>query len=485
MRVALARLLLSSPDLLLLDEPTNHLDLEALRWLEEYLVQVGSAVLVISHDRAFLNKVVSRVVEIERGEITSYSGNFDAYRKEKALRDEQRWAAYRVQQEQFRQVERFIERNRTRKDRARQVQSRIKAMEKVERIEPPRRAEDFRFRFPPPPPSGRIIVELDKVSHGFDGRTLFSEASLALPRGAKVAVLGANGSGKSTLLRILAGELSPRRGARRVGHGAKIAYFAQHQMDQLHPDKSVLEELADSSAHPQQAELRDLLGAFQFRGDHVFKKTRVLSGGERSRLLLCKVLLAGANLLLLDEPTNHLDIGSREVLENAMKGFEGTLCLVTHDRRLMNAVATHILAMRPEGWELFPGTYEDYENTWAKRITGPEPQAAVKGDTPPRKDKEQKRLEAEWRNRFSRLRTPIESSIADLEGRVNENTRRMEEVEEEMSKPDTYRSPDRIKSLQLEHGKLKAQVAAWTREWEKLHLRLDELETEMTAQRPS
>jgi ATP-binding cassette subfamily F protein 3 len=484
MRVALARLLLSDPDLLLLDEPTNHLDLDSLRWLEQYLCQAPSAVLVISHDRAFLNKVVHRIVEIEDKGVTSYVGNYDAFRKEKARREEQRWAAYRTQQEQLRQVERFVERNRSRKDRARQVQSRLRALEKMERIEPPVRVEDLRFCFPVPPPTGRVVLELEDIVHGYDGRPLYEGASLLLQRGDRVAFLGPNGSGKSTLLRILAGQTTPLRGTRRVGHGVKLAYFAQHQMDQLQPDKSVLEELADSAARVQQGELRDLLGAFQFRGDDVFKKVRVLSGGEKSRLLLCKILLAGANLLLLDEPTNHLDIGAREVLETAMNAFRGTLCLVTHDRRLMTAVATHILALRPGGWDLLPGTYDDYEKVWMKSSS---PDGAVPpevSDRAPRRDKEQKRLEAEWRNRFFRLRAPLEEAIAAIEARVDEATCRLKEMEAEMASPELYRTPDRARALHEAYRRLKGDVGGWTSEWEELHLRMERLEAQMNLERP-
>jgi ATP-binding cassette subfamily F protein 3 len=484
MRVALARLLLSDPDLMLLDEPTNHLDLESLRWLEEYLTQVASAVLVISHDRTFLNKVVSRIVEIQDGDLVSYPGNYDLYRKERDKRDELRWAAYRAQQEQFRQVERFVERNRARKDRARQVQSRIKAMEKVARIEPPRSLDELKFRFAPAPSSGRIVAELERITHGYDGLTLYIDASLVLQRGDRVAILGPNGSGKSTLLKVLAGQLTPLRGGRRLGHGVRVAYFAQHQLDQLNPEKSVLEEVTDSAVHPHQGELRTLLGAFQFRGEDVFKKVRVLSGGERSRLLLCKILLAGANLLLMDEPTNHLDIGSREVLESAMKDFHGTLCLVTHDRRLMNVVANHVLVMRAGGWDLFPGTYADYERIWIGRASPS--LARPRGDARvPKRDRELRRMEAEWRNRFSRLRAPLEAVIVQVEEEVNRATRRLEEIQEEMGSRELYRDPERVKSLQMEYVTLKSQIAAWTQRWEGLHLQMEALEEQMARERPA
>ncbi len=483
MRVALARLLLSEADLLLLDEPTNHLDLESLRWLEDHLSQVSSAVLLISHDRTFINRIVSRVVEIHQGELVSYPGNYDSYRQEKRRREEMRWAAYRVQVEQIRRMERFIEKNRARKDKGRQVQSRIKALGKMERITPPVGEDELRFRFPEPPPSGKLMVELEGVTHAFDGHSVFRNSSLALHRGQRVAVLGPNGSGKSTLLRILAGQLEPTGGRRRLGHGVRIAYFSQHQMDQLQAERTVLEEVALSARHPHQGELRNLLGAFQFRGDDVFKKVKVLSGGERSRLLLCKILLVGANLLLLDEPTNHLDITSREVLEGAMRDFQGTLCLVTHDRRLMNVVATHILAMRPGGWELLPGNYDDYERMWARGKTTPSAPAPRRG-RPPRKDRDQKRLEAEWRNRFFRLRAPLAEAIAKLEAQIETATRRLEEIQTAMADPGLYRSGDRVRALQEEHGHLKSQLEAWNAQWEDLHIQVDALEEKMKQQRP-
>jgi ATP-binding cassette subfamily F protein 3 len=485
MRAAMARLLLVEPDLLLLDEPTNHLDLEALRWLEGYLTEVPSAVLVVSHDRTFLNKVVERIVEVEEGKLFSYRGGFDAYRQQKEKRLEQQWAAYRVQLEKIRQMERFIERNRARKDRARQVQSRIRALQKMERVEPPRSHRDLKFRFPPAPPSGRLVVHLERITFGYGEAPLYQEATLHLHRGDRVAILGPNGSGKSTLLRLLAGQLTPERGGRRLGHGVRVAYFAQHQMDLLHPEKTVLEELMDSSPQLHQGELRNLLGAFQFRGDAVFKKVRVLSGGERSRLLLCRILLEGGNLLLLDEPTNHLDIDSREVLEEALRKFDGTLCLVTHDRRLINRVANRILVMRPGGWELFPGTYEDYERIWRRRPQEETAEEEDLGRKAPKKDRIQRRLEAEWRNRFYRLRAPLEAEIARIEQDVEEVTARLDEIREQMAAPDLYASPERVLRIRMEHDRLKQQLEELTRRWEERSLELEELKERMERERPS
>lgn len=485
MRLALARVLLSDPDLLLLDEPTNHLDLEALRWLEDFLVQMEAALLIISHDRALLNKVVSRILELEEGELVSYSGNFDFYKKEKQRRLEQRWAAYRAQQEQLRQVQRFIERNRARKDRARQVQSRIRSIEKLELVERPRKTEEMRFRFPLAPPSGRIVVELEKISFRFAEKPVFKDASLVLERGVKMAVVGPNGSGKSTLLKILAGEMSPQKGIRRTGHGVRMAYFSQHHMDRLHPEKTVLEELLDISSHPHQGELRDLLGAFHFRGDAVFKRVSVLSGGERSRLLLCKILLAEANVLLLDEPTNHLDISSREVLERALVEFKGAICLVTHDRELMNRVTHETLMMRPQGWEVFHGKYQANPSSWAGRNVGPPPaQVNHPQSKSLRKEKEQRRLEAEWRNRFYRLKEPVEREIRSIEKQVEVATQRLDEIQREMGEAELYRFAERARTIHREFETLRAQVRDWTRRWEELQARLEEIEDRMARERP-
>lgn len=484
MRVALARILLGDPDLLLLDEPTNHLDLEALSWLEEFLVGMQASLLVISHDRAFLNRVVSRILEIEDAQIISYAGNFDFYKQEKERRLQQRWAAFRTQQEQLRQMERFIERNRARKDRARQVQSRLKAMAKMQRVEPPKRPDEIKFRFSPAHGSGRILMELEGVRVELGGKPLFNNASLVLERGMAMAVLGPNGSGKTTLLRVLAGELTPRRGTRRLGHGVKVAYFAQDQMEQLHPEKTVLEELMDCTHHPHQGELRDLLGAFHFRGDSVFKRISMLSGGEKSRLLLCRVLLSGANLLLLDEPTNHLDISSREVLERALMDFQGTICLVTHDRELMNRVANYLLVMRPGGWELFHGNYHDYQRIWVRRAVQPATQSPQQAARATRKDKEQRRLEAEWRNRFFKLRAPLKEEIARLEDQVERATQRMDQIQWELSEPQLYKFGEKVRALQEEFLGLRSQVQQWTARWEELNWELERMEQDMAEQRP-
>lgn len=483
MRVALARLLVLEPDLLLLDEPTNHLDIEALIWLEDYLCSNQSAVLVISHDRLFLNRVAQRIVELEDGRLISYRGNFDEYQRQKRHEEELRWSAYKAQQERIRQLEAFIERNRARKDRARQVQSRIRMLEEMERVEPPRRHDAMNFRLPEAPQSARVAVEIEGLSFGYH-EPIFRGASLLVERGSKVAVLGPNGCGKSTLLRLIAGVISPNQGSVRLGRGVRVAYFSQDQMELLHPDRTVLEEAMDGCGGLTQKEVRTLLGGLGLRGEDVLKRVSTLSGGERSRLVLCKVLLSEANLLLLDEPTNHLDIPAREVLEAALKEFPGTLIFVTHDRRLMNAIADHVLEIKGGMITLYPGDYDDYVRIWAAgedqhqiRIQGPAPRVR-------QSRRERRRMEAQWRSRLHQLRAPLIREMKDLEERAEELAGRIEEIRTEMADPGLYRSADRVRALTAEHKDLTEALEQCNRQWEKLALELEELNERMEREKP-
>ncbi|MGB7032035.1 MAG: ABC-F family ATP-binding cassette domain-containing protein, partial [Syntrophobacteria bacterium] len=323
MRVALARILLAEPDLILLDEPTNHLDLDSLVWLEEYLVQITSSLMLISHDRIFLDRVVHRLLELENGRLTSYPGNFQRYLEEKEKRLQSQWAAYRHQQEQIRQIKRFIDRNRARKDRAKQVQGRLKMLDKMELIEPPTSPDRFSFTFPPPSRAAKIVLELKKASKGYGDQPVVSDIDLTIQRGDRFALIGLNGAGKTTLVRLMAGVLTLDSGELVLGSGVSIAYFAQQQLELLNPQQTVLESLQSVAGDMGQGRLRNLLGGFLFRNDEVDKLVSVLSGGERSRLLLCQILVQQANFLLLDEPNNHLDIQGRRVLEKALETYEG------------------------------------------------------------------------------------------------------------------------------------------------------------------
>ena len=481
MRVALARILLAEPDVILLDEPTNHLDLDSLLWLEEYLVQVPSALMLVSHDRVFLDRVVQRLLEVENGKVTSYPGNFQRYLDEKEKQVQSQWAAYNHQQEQIRQVKRFVDRNRARKDRARQVQGRLKMLEKMEIIAPPTSQARFSFRFPPPERSGRVVLEFQGLSKGYGDLPVYRDLDLTIQREDRVALLGPNGAGKTTLLKLMAGALFPDAGQRLLGTGVRIAYFAQQQLELLNPQQTVIESVRSIAGGMAHGQIRSLLGAFLFRDQEVEKLISVLSGGERSRLLLCHMLVQQANFLLLDEPTNHLDIPGRRVLEDALKAYEGTICLVSHDRHLINAVCNKVLVVRDGRVEVFPGNYRDYEEIWKKRVEGPtaldRPEAARREQAAPaRKGKEQKRLEAAWRNELHRQKAPLASKLEELEQAIDSATRRLDDLGRLLAAPETYRNGSPVDELTREYYQLKRALEGYTRQWEETALKLEGLE---------
>jgi ATP-binding cassette subfamily F protein 3 len=481
MRVALARILLAEPDVILLDEPTNHLDLDSLLWLEEYLTHVPSALMLVSHDRVFLDRVVHRLLEVENGKVTSYPGNFERYLEEKEKQTQGQWAAHRHQQEQIRQIKRFVDRNRARKDRARQVQGRLKMLEKMEIIAPPTSQARFSFRFPPPARSGRVVLEFQALSKSYGDLPVYRDLDLTIQREDRVAFLGPNGAGKTTLLKLMAGALSPDAGQRVLGTGVRIAYFAQQQLELLNPQQTVIESLRSIAGGMSHGQIRSLLGAFLFRDHEVEKLISVLSGGERSRLLLCHMLVQQANLLLLDEPTNHLDIPVRRVLEDALKAYEGTICLVSHDRHLINAVCNKVLVVRDGRVEVFPGNYRDYEEIWKRRADGPTPSdqpeaAATDQASPARRSKEQKRLEAAWRNELHQQKAPLASRLQELEQAIESATKRLDDLAQLLAAPETYRNGSPVDELTREYYQLKRALEDHTRRWEETALELESLE---------
>ncbi len=481
MRVALARILLAKPDLVLLDEPTNHLDLNSLVWLEEYLVQSASSLMLVSHDRVFLDRVVHRLLELENGQVTSYPGNFQRYLEEKDRQLQTRRAAYRHQQEQIRQIKRFVDRNRARKDRARQVQSRLKMLDKMDLIEPPASPDRFFFSFSPPPRAPLVVAELKGVHKGYDSQPIFNHLDLTIQRGDRIALVGPNGTGKTTLLKLLTGSLSPDIGQRVQGSGVRIGYFAQQQLELLNPNHTVLESLSSVAGDMSQGQLRNLLGGFLFRRDEVDKRVSVLSGGERSRLLLCRILVQQANFLLLDEPTNHLDIQGRRVLEEALKGYGGAFCLVSHDRHLINAVANKIMVITNHRVELFHGNYDDFEEIWKKRLDSPIPapkKEAARSETASasRKTKKQKRLEANWRNELHRQKAPLTQRLDRLEQKIEAMTSRFDELNRVLAQPNTYENGANVAELNREFNELKLSLEEHTRRWEETAIELESLE---------
>ncbi len=370
MRVAMAKVLLGDPDVLLLDEPTNHLDIESILWLEGFLAQTRAALLMTCHDRDFMNRVVSRVVEIDGGELVNYSGNYDFYFRERALRETQREAAYQRQQAKLAKEQRFIERFGTHVAKAAQVQSRVKMLEKIELIEPPRRRRTVDFDFRTPPRSGDEVVVLSGIRKAYGDTALYDGFDLTVRRGERWCVMGRNGAGKTTLLKMVAGALAPDRGTVRPGSALVLGYFAQQSLELLDPRLTVLEQLQKDFPDAGQGTLKTLLGAFQFSGDETDKKISVLSGGERSRLVIARMLFDPPNFLVLDEPTNHLDLETKEMLIRALSSYEGTMLFVSHDREFLRGLSTRVLELHPDDGDRRPRVYLGGYAEWVTATGG-------------------------------------------------------------------------------------------------------------------
>jgi ATP-binding cassette subfamily F protein 3 len=483
-RIELARLLFLNPDILLLDEPTNYLDLETQRWFENYLKRYHGAVLVTSHDRAFLNNVASKILSIEDDGVIFYRGNYDSYvfAREKDIKTQQ--AAARRQELKISRQMRFIERFRAKNTRASQVQSRIKQLEKMERVTVPRSTKKIKFNFPEPPRSSRVVIELKHVDKSYGQHVVYRDLNLALERGDRAAIVGINGAGKTTLLRILAGVLPFESGQRIIGHNVTTAYFAQYYIESLNPRSSIIEELRSAAPDEPEQRLRGLLGAFLFSGDDVTKNISVLSGGEKTRVAIARMLIRPANFLLLDEPTNHLDIPSREILTDALNAYKGTLCFITHDRMLIREIANKIIEVRDGRITVFLGSYDDYlqqsaasyavTNTEENRSHGRQPH----GLSTTVQKRRRKALEARLRNEYYRVISPINQRIAAIEQEVTVITERIKEIEPIMADPAHYEDPQNIVAVNREYAVLRKKVARLTNEWDGLTVEAERLQLE-------
>src|SRR5215475_3216009 len=360
MRVALARILLMRPDVMLLDEPSNHLDLESLIWLEQFLKGYEGALMMTSHDREFMNRIVNKVLEIDGGTLTAYAGNYAFYEQQRALADKQQQAQFERQQAMLAKEIKFIERFKARASHAAQVQSRVKKLDKIERVEPPRRRQTVAFDFPPAPRSGEDVVALKNVHKAYGSRQIYEGFDFTICRRERWCVMGINGAGKSTLLKLVTGSTEPDDGTVTVGGSVKLGYFAQHAMDLLDGERTVFQSLEDAFPQAGQGSLRALAGCFGFSGDDVEKRCRVLSGGEKARLVMAKMLYDPPNFLVLDEPTNHLDMATKEMLIDALSEFEGTMLFVSHDRHFLAALSNRVLELTPEGIHQYGGGYTEY-----------------------------------------------------------------------------------------------------------------------------
>ena len=480
MRIHLARLLLMEPSLLLLDEPTNHLDLDSLEWLEEYIRTYEGAVIIVSHDRRFLDNMTAKTYELSLGELTEYAGNFSFYVQAKAERMELQRAAFRNQQQQIRQTERFIERFRYKATKARQVQSRIKALEKLERIELEEQEGEITFGFPPAPPSGRTTMELRGVEKHYGSLIVFRGLDFDVERGDRIALVGVNGAGKSTLARIVAGIEPLDGGTRKPGHGVVISYFAQHQAEELDPALDVLGTVDAVASGEVRTRLRTLLGCFLFSGDDVFKRVGVLSGGEKSRLALAKMLLQPANLIVLDEPTNHLDMRSKAVLQDALRDFGGSCIIVSHDRDFLDPLVTKVVEVRDGRIRTFLGNVSAYIEK--KHHEGEETsRRAVEGEgegvhSASLGERERKRAEAEARQRRYEKTKPVQDKIAALEQVISALEAEKKALEEAMGAADFYRDGERAKATAARYKVLQEELLGEYYRWDTLQRDLERLQ---------
>jgi ATP-binding cassette subfamily F protein 3 len=466
MRAALARLLLLRPSLLLLDEPTNHLDLESIAWLETFLASYEGAVVVVAHDRYFLNRMVTSIADLGPAGLVTYQGDYDDFLVEREARRELLEAQARNQAKRVAEIERFIERFRYKASKARQVQSRVKMLDRMERVEVGDRGRRIHFAFPEPPRTGRRVASLRGVHKAYGDNIVYAGIDVEVERGEKIALVGANGAGKSTLLRILAGVLPFDRGERALGTHVTVHYYAQHQLDALDPAHTALEELEAVAPAATQTRLRTILGAFLLSGDDVDKRVAVLSGGEKARVALARMLVRPAALLALDEPTNHLDLASREVLEEALAAFPGTIVFISHDRYFINRVATKIIEV--EGGVLTPylGTYDDYREAKARPAAAA---AAAPAPPPPRGGAA---LPPARRGRASADVREIRRRLDDVEAQIQVLEARLAELAASFGDPLLYADGERVRAVTRERVDAEAQVAWLMREWEELSGRL-------------
>jgi ATP-binding cassette, subfamily F, member 3 len=492
MRAALAGLLYQSPDLLLLDEPTNHLDVPSVHWLEGYLKTFKGAVLLICHDREFLNRQTDRIMSFEPEGMRFYNGNYDHYLKAREEEKKNLEARAKNQEQKVKEAARFIERFRAKSSKARQAQSKIKLLKKIELVETHQKQKEIRFSFPEAPRSGREILSIQDLSKAFNGKTLYSDLNLRVTKGERVAIIGPNGAGKTTLLRMVAGEVSPNRGRITLGHEVSMSYYAQHLSEMLDPNKTILEEVYQVVPHAGQTFVRGVCGAFLFSGPDVEKPVAVLSGGERARVCLAKILVKPGNFMVMDEPTNHLDIISSEILIDALKGFTGTLLFVSHNQSFVNRLATKVWDISKHTILEYPGTLSEYFNhlerkaergdAFAGNLQG-EIEEAGSGSGA-QKRKMVRKENAQRRHLVASALKPIQDKLKELEESIDALEKRKAELETILMDPDVFKDKNRGVPLLNEHGEIRKKLEDFMAQWEQKQAELESAKKEVGETSP-
>lgn len=488
MRIALAKLLLRKPTYLLLDEPTNHLDIESLQWIENFLKNYEGGVVVVSHDRAFLDTMTNRTLAIRRGSIHDYSGNYTFYETKWAEERELLINAKKNQAKALKETEEFVDRFRYKASKARQVQSRVKQLEKIDRIEVEDELATVSFSFPPPERSGQVVMQLENITKQYGSNVVFEGIDYEIEKGDKIAVVGPNGAGKSTIIRILSGAEPIQAGDRNEGYNVTTSYFAQHQADELDLNSDPLGVMLQAGSKEKESRLRSILGSFLFTGDDVFKKVKVLSGGEKSRLALAKMLLSPANFLIFDEPTNHLDMSSNHILQQALQQYEGTCMIVSHDRAFLDPIVNKVLEIQPGRIKTYLGNVSYFldkkkeetelasvplKKTKSKKVV----KETVQESNVSRK--EAKRLEAQKRNELNKRIRPLKQKLEKVESDIEKKETRKAEIETLMAESDFYEDADRVKEMTLEYESLKNDITNLMFNWEEFSSQIEDVDSEL------